>query len=220
MSDPIRLVLADDQELVRLGFRMVLDAQPDMTVVAEVGNGRDALALAAGEPGCDLVLMDIRMPQVNGLVATERILVLPDPPKVIILTTFDADDLVLRALSVGASGFLLKDTSPERMLEDIRKVADGEQTLSPSVVAQVIAVATNRTELSRRDDARAALDSLSEREREIALAIGLGKTNAEIAGTQYLSIATVKSHVTRILDKLGASNRVQVAIVVHDADLD
>ena len=214
-----RIAIIDDDALVRAGLRLILGADPDLEVVAEGADGAEAVDLVRQH--CpDLVLMDIRMPQVNGLVATERILVLPDPPKVIILTTFDADDLVLRALSVGASGFLLKDTSPERMLEDIRKVADGEQPLSPSEVAQVIAVATNRTELSRRDDARAALDSLSEREREIALAIGLGKTNAEIAGTQYLSIATVKSHVTRILDKLGASNRVQVAIVVHDADLD
>ena len=214
-----RIAIIDDDALVRAGLRLILGADPDLEVVAEGADGAEAVDLVR-QHRPDLVLMDIRMPQVNGLVATERILVLPDPPKVIILTTFDADDLVLRALSVGASGFLLKDTSPERMLEDIRKVADGEQALSPSVVAQVIAVATNRTELSRRDDARAALDSLSEREREIALAIGLGKTNAEIAGTQYLSIATVKSHVTRILDKLGASNRVQVAIVVHDADLD
>lgn len=214
-----RIAIIDDDALVRAGLRLILGADPDLEVVAEGADGAEAVDLVR-QHRPDLVLMDIRMPQVNGLVATERILLLPDPPKVIILTTFDADDLVLRALSVGASGFLLKDTSPERMLEDIRKVADGEQTLSPSVVAQVIAVATNRTELSRRDDARAALDSLSEREREIALAIGLGKTNAEIAGTQYLSIATVKSHVTRILDKLGASNRVQVAIVVHDADLD
>lgn len=214
-----RIAIIDDDALVRAGLRLILGADPDLEVVAEGADGAEAVDLVR-QHRPDLVLMDIRMPQVNGLVATERILVLPDPPKVIILTTFDADDLVLRALSVGASGFLLKDTSPERMLDDIRKVADGEQTLSPSVVAQVIAVATNRTELSRRDDARAALDSLSEREREIALAIGLGKTNAEIAGTQYLSIATVKSHVTRILDKLGASNRVQVAIVVHDADLD
>lgn len=214
-----RIAIIDDDALVRAGLRLILGADPDLEVVAEGADGAEAVDLVR-QHRPDLVLMDIRMPQVNGLVATERILVLPDPPKVIILTTFDADDLVLRALSVGASGFLLKDTSPERMLEDIRKVADGEQTLSPSVVAQVIAVATNRTELSRRDDARAALDSLSEREREIALAIGLGKTNAEIAGTQYLSIATVKSHVTRILHKLGASNRVQVAIVVHDADLD
>lgn len=214
-----RVVIIDDDALVRSGLKLILGADPTFEVVAEGSDGAEAVELVRRHRP-RVVLMDIRMAQVNGLVATQQVLALPDPPKVIILTTFDADDLVLRALSVGASGFLLKDTSPERMLDDIRKVADGEQTLSPSVVAQVIAVATNRTELSRRDDARAALDSLSEREREIALAIGLGKTNAEIAGTQYLSIATVKSHVTRILDKLGASNRVQVAIVVHDADLD
>ncbi len=213
-----RIVIIDDDALVRSGLKLILGADPTFEVVAEGSDGGEAVALVR-EHHPDVVLMDIRMANVNGLVATQNVVALPDAPRVIILTTFDADDLVLRALTVGASGFLLKDTAPERILEDIRKVADGEPTLSPSVVAQVIAVATNRSELSRRDDARAALASLSERERDIALAIGLGQTNAEIAGSQYLSIATVKAHVTRILDKLGATNRVQVAIVVHDADL-
>lgn len=214
----VRVAIVDDDPLVRAGLRLILGADPSLSVVAEGSDGADAVGLVQ-EHGPDVVLMDIRMPGVNGLVATEALVAMPDAPKVIILTTFDADDLVMRALSAGASGFLLKDTAPERMLEDIRKVADGEPTLSPSVVAQVIAVATNRNELSRREDARRALEGLNERERAIALDIGRGLTNAEIAGNHFFSVATVKSHVTRILDKLGATNRVQVAIVVHDADL-
>ncbi|SHI88795.1 two component transcriptional regulator, LuxR family [Tessaracoccus bendigoensis DSM 12906] len=214
-----RLAIIDDDPLVRAGLRLILGADPAMQVVAEATDGDGAVDLVR-EHRPDVVLMDIRMPRVNGLVATERVVALPDPPRVIILTTFDADDMVLKALSVGASGFLLKDTPPERMLEDIRKVADGEPTLSPSVAAQVIAVATNRAELGRRESARAALDALTERERAVALDIGQGRTNAQIAGAHYLSVATVKAHVTRILEKLGATNRVQVAIIVHDADVD
>ena len=214
-----RLAIIDDDPLVRAGLRLIIGADKDLDVVAEGADGAEAVALVQ-EHHPDVVLMDIRMPQVNGLVATEKLMSLASPPKVIILTTFDADDLVLQALSVGASGFLLKDTAPGRMLEDIRKVADGEPTLSPSIIAQVIAVATNSSERNKRDDARAALDMLNQRERGIALAIGQGLTNAEIASTQFLSVATVKAHVTRILDKLGATNRVQVAITVHDADAD
>lgn len=214
-----RVAIIDDDPLVRAGLKLILGADPALQVVAEAGDGDGAVDLVR-EHHPDVVLMDIRMPVVNGLVATEKVVALPDPPRVIILTTFDADDMVLKALSVGASGFLLKDTPPDRMLADIQKVADGEPTLSPSVVAQVIAVATNRAELGRRDKARAALARLSERERGIALDIGLGRTNAEIAATSYLSVATVKAHVTHILEKLGATNRVQVAIVVHDADLE
>lgn len=214
----VRIAIIDDDPLVRAGLRLILGADPGLSVVAEGADGAVAVDLVR-EHRPDVVLMDIRMPGINGLVATESLVALPEAPKVIILTTFDADDLVLRALSAGASGFLLKDTAPARMLEDIRKVAEGEPTLSPSVVAQVIAVATNRTELSRRDEARRALEGLNEREMAIALDIGRGLTNAEIAANHFFSVATVKAHVTRILDKLGASNRVQVAIVVHDACL-
>lgn len=214
-----RIAIIDDDPLVRAGLRLILGADASLSVVAEASDGADAVELVR-EHAPDVVLMDIRMPGTNGLVATEALVALPRAPKVIILTTFDSDDLVLRALGVGASGFLLKDTAPARILDDIRKVADGEPTLSPSVVAQVIAVATNRSELTRRDSARRALDGLNERERGIALDIGRGLTNAEIAVNHFFSVATVKAHVTRILDKLGATNRVQVAIVVHDANLD
>lgn len=214
-----RIAIIDDDPLVRAGLRLILGADASLSVVAEASDGADAVELVR-EHAPDVVLMDIRMPGTNGLVATEALVALPRAPKVIILTTFDSDDLVLRALGVGASGFLLKDTAPARILDDIRKVADGEPTLSPSVVAQVIAVATNRSELTRRDSARQPLDGLNERERGIALDIGRGLTNAEIAANHFFSVATVKAHVTRILDKLGATNRVQVAIVVHDANLD
>ena len=140
-----------------------------------------------------------------------------DAPRVVILTTFDSDDSVLRALAAGAVGFLLKDTPPDRMLEAIKQVAAGEHTLSPSVVSQVIAAATRHRGDPRREDARADLAALNAREKEVAIAIGRGLTNAEISAQQYLSLATVKGVVTQIFDKLGLTNRVQVAIKVHDA---
>lgn len=155
----------------------------------------------------------------DGLEATSKLLTThPDPPKVIVLTTFDADDLVLRALAAGAAGFLLKDTPPGRIIEAIINVHSGEQTLSPGVVAKVIAVATGAGS-PRRDEARAKLEVLSERELQIALAIAEGLTNSAIAESQFLSVATVKATVTRLLVKLSATNRVQVAILVHDAEL-
>lgn len=218
-TDPrTRLLLVDDDALVRAGLKLILGGAKDLVVVAEGGDGDEAAGLVdAHRP--DVVLMDIRMPRMDGLTATAGLLGRPDAPKVIVLTTFDADDLVLKALAAGAAGFLLKDTPPERMVEAVRQVAAGEHTLSPSVVAQVIAAATRGAENSRREDALADLESLTAREREVALAVGEGMTNAEIARTQYMSLATVKSHVTRILDKLGLTNRVQIAIRVHDAGL-
>lgn len=217
----IRLLLADDQELVRVGFRMVLDAQPDMAVVGEVGNGKDAVAAVTGPTpdAADVVLMDIRMPNKDGLAATAEILAKPDAPKIVVLTTFDSDDMVLKALQAGASGFLLKDTPPPKMIEAIRAVDAGETMLSPSVIAQVVAVATKTAGDGRADRALASLATLTEREREVALAIGQGQSNAEIGKQLYMSIATVKAYVTRIFYKLGVDNRVQVAMKVHDAGL-
>ncbi|WP_022909428.1 response regulator [Aestuariimicrobium kwangyangense] len=214
----IRVLLVDDDPLVRAGLRLILGGSPDIEVVAEGADGSEAGPLVA-QHRPDVVLMDIRMPRLDGLVATEQLLARPDAPKVVILTTFDADSMVLRALAVGASGFLLKDTPPARMVEAIRQVAAGEHSLSPTVTAQVIAAATHGQVSSRKDEAQASLSLLTEREHEVALAIGQGMTNAEIARSQYMSIATVKAHVTKILEKLGASNRVQVAIRVHDAGL-
>ena len=218
MVTPIRLLLVDDDALVRAGLRLLLGGVDDIEVIGEGADGDEAVPLVRRlRP--DIVLMDIRMPKVNGLDATQEVLALPEPPRVIMLTTFDADDMVLRALSAGAAGFLLKDTPPPRMIEAIRQVAAGEHTLSPSVIAQVIAVATRGGATNRRDAARAELSRLTEREREVAVAIGRGLTNAEIAASQYMSLATVKSHVTHILEKFGATNRVQIAIRVHDAEV-
>ena len=163
--------------------------------------------------------MDIRMPRVDGLEATRRLQALPEPPRIIVLTTFDSDDLVLRALTVGADGFLLKDTPPPRMVEAILQVAAGEQALSPSVVSQVIKLATRSANSSRQDSARRLLEELTERERAVALAVGQGLTNAQIAKQEYLSVATVKAQITRIHGKLGVTNRVQVALIIHDANL-
>lgn len=219
MVTQIGLVIVDDDPLVRAGLKLILGAAPEFVVLAEGSDGDEAAGLVQTHRP-DLVLMDIRMPRMDGLAATVEVLAHDDPPKVIILTTFDADDQVLKALGAGASGFLLKDTAPPRMIEDIRKVASGEQTLSPSVVALVIAAATSGGVAGRREDARTALNQLNERERGVALAIGQGLTNSEIAAREFMSVATVKAHVTKILDKVGATNRVQVAILVHDAELE
>lgn len=212
------IVLIDDDALVRAGLKLILGGAKDLQVVAEGADGDEVAALVA-EHRPDVVMLDIRMPRVNGLDAARELLADPAAPKVIILTTFDADEMVLKALSVGAAGFLLNDTPPERMIESIRQVAAGEHTLSPSVVAQVIAAATKGVANSRRTEALADLDRLTSREREVAVAIGQGLTNADIARSQYMSLATVKAHVTKILDKLGMNNRVQIAIRVHDAEL-
>lgn len=215
----VSVLLVDDDALVRAGLTLILGGVDDLEVVAEGSDGDEAVALVS-EHHPDVVLMDIRMPRMNGLDAAAAVLAIDDPPKVVMLTTFDADDMVLKSLAVGASGFLLKDTPPPRMVESIRQVAAGEHTLSPSVVAQVIAVATQGATSSRRDEALADLETLTNREREVAVAIGRGLTNAEIAREQFMSVATVKAHVTRVLDKLGMTNRVQIAIRVHDAELD
>ncbi len=168
-----------------------------------------------------MVLMDIRMPVRDGLSATEELLAADPALKVIVLTTFDTDDMVLRALRIGAAGFLLKDTPPARLVEAIRTVASGQPMLSPSVTAQLIA-AVNRTdraaeEQDRTRSARDALDTLTERERDVAHAVARGLSNADIAAELYMGVPTVKTHVGRLFTKLGVENRVQIAILVHDA---
>jgi DNA-binding NarL/FixJ family response regulator len=187
--------------------------------VGEAADGADAVSLVR-EVSPDVVLMDIRMPRKDGLSATAEILELDDPPRVLVLTTFEADDLVLQALQAGAAGFLLKDTPPDRLVESIVSVAAGEPILSPSVTARVIAAATGAGHNGRRDAARSELDQLNEREREVAILIGRGRTNSEIAAELFMSVATVKAYITRIFTKLDADNRVQVAVKVHDAELD
>ena len=222
-----RVVLVDDDALVRAGLRLILGGAADLEVVAEAGDGVEAIdAVAASDP--DVVLMDIRMPRRDGLEATR--LLLSDSARarrskevrVIVLTTFDTDDLVVQALRAGAHGFLLKDTEPHRLVEAVRLVAAGQPILSPSVVAQLMShVAGDNGDAtdSRRREASERLMTLTEREHEVALAIGRGLSNADISRELYLSIPTVKAHVSRVLTKLGADNRVQVAITVHDAAL-
>lgn len=212
----VRVVLIDDDPLVRAGLKLMLGGHEEVDFVGEGSDGSEAAALVA-EHRPDVLLMDIRMPGKDGLTATEELMARKDAPRVVILTTFDSDDSVLRALAAGAAGFLLKDTPPDRMLEAIKQVAAGEHTLSPSVVSQVIAAATRHRGDPRREDARAELAVLNAREKEVAIAIGRGLTNAEISARHYLSLATVKGVVTQIFDKLGLTNRVQVAIKVHDA---
>lgn len=212
----VRVVLIDDDPLVRAGLKLMLGGREGVDFVGEGSDGSEAAALVA-EHRPDVLLMDIRMPGKDGLTATEELMAQEDAPRVVILTTFDSDDSVLRALAAGAVGFLLKDTPPDRMLEAIKQVAAGEHTLSPSVVSQVIAAATRHRGDPRREDARADLAVLNAREKDVAIAIGRGLTNAEISARHYLSLATVKGVVTQIFDKLGLTNRVQVAIKVHDA---
>lgn len=215
----IRVVLVDDQEMIRTGLRMMLESRPEITVVGEAGDGEEALALIESV-AADVVLMDIRMPRLDGLAATEELVRNGSPSKVIVLTTFDADDDVMRALQHGADGFLLKDTPPDRLVEAVRLVAAGSSILSPTVTTRVlesVRVASRRGADDSRATARTRLSTLTDRELEVARAVGAGWSNAEISRQLYVSVATVKAHVGRILDKLHADNRVQIAIVVHEA---
>ena len=215
---PIRVLLVDDDALVRSGLLMILGGAPDVEVVGQAVDGRAGVA-AAREHRPDVVLMDIRMPEMNGLDATEAVHTLPDPPRVIVLTTFDDDDYVTRALGAGASGFLLKDTPPAAIIDAIRRVADGDPMLSPSVTARLIAQLRAGGPPDRSRQARQRLAALTEREREVAMAVGDGLSNAEIASRLFLSVPTVKAHIGRLFAKLGCDNRVQIAICVHDAGL-
>jgi DNA-binding NarL/FixJ family response regulator len=218
ISPAIRVLVVDDDALVRSGLVMILGGAPDMEVVAQAVDGRDGVD-AARKHQPHVVLMDIRMPRLDGLEATEIIGAWADPPKVIVLTTFDGDDYVARALGAGASGFLLKDTAPAEIIEAIRKVAEGDPMLSPSVTARLIAQLTAGGAPDRARAARTRLERLTEREHEVAVAVGAGLSNAEIAGRLYLSVPTVKAHIGRLFSKLDVTNRVQIAICVHDAGL-
>jgi len=214
---PIRVLIVDDDALVRAGLTMILSSAADVEVVGEAADGVEVPgAVAAHRP--DVVLMDIRMPRIDGLAATEALRARGGSPEVIVLTTFDADEFVLRALRAGASGFLLKDTPPVEILRAVRRVANGEATLSPTVTRQLIAHVAAPA-VPSRGRATEQLDRLSEREREVALAIAQGKSNAEISTELHMSVATVKAHVSRMLTKLDLNNRVQVALLVHDAGL-
>jgi DNA-binding NarL/FixJ family response regulator len=214
----IRVLLADDQALVRAGFRVLIESAPDIEVAGEGANGEEAVALArAARP--DVVLMDIRMPVLDGIEATRRIAADPDLAgcRVLVLTTFEADEYVFEALRAGASGFLLKDVEPADLLRAIRVVAGGEALLSPSVTSRLIATFAGRPS-QRRVSAR-ELEGLTEREREVLALVGQGKTNDEIAGELFVSPATVKTHVSRVMSKLYARDRAQLVVAAYESGL-
>ncbi|MEV4893351.1 response regulator [Nonomuraea sp. NPDC050547] len=213
---PIRVLIVDDDALVRAGLSMILSGAGDIEIVGEAADGAQVPPSVA-EHRPDVVLMDIRMPGVDGLAATEALRATASPPEVVVLTTFHADAQVLRALRAGAAGFLLKDIPPGDLVAAIRKVAAGEPILSPVVTRQLISHVSDGGVGQRTDRARVLLARLSEREREVAVAVGQGRSNAEIGAELYMSVATVKAHVSRILTKLELNNRVQIALTVYDA---
>ncbi|MGW0911428.1 response regulator transcription factor [Streptomyces sp. NPDC002784] len=214
----IRLLLVDDDPLVRAGLSLMMGGADDIEIVGEAADGAEVGDLVE-RTRPDVVLMDIRMPSVDGLTATERLRGRPDAPQVVLLTTFHADEHVLRALRAGAAGFVLKDTPPAEIVEAVRRVAAGDPVLSPTVTRQLMEHAAGAAAGTRRTRARARIAALNEREREVAVAVGRGLSNAEIAGALFLSVATVKTHVSRILTKLDLNNRVQIALLAHDAGL-
>ena len=214
----IRVLLVDDEELVRFGLRTVLEAAGDFEVVGEAGDGAAGVA-AARELRPDVVLIDIRMPVMDGLTATKQILALPDPPQVAVLTTFHVDEYVYAALAAGAAGFLLKDTPPREIAAAVRAVADGTATLSPAVTATLIDSYVERKAVPRRAAALEKVAALSDREREVLRLLGTGESNADLARQLFVSEATVKTYVSRLLTKLDLANRTQAAILAHEAGL-
>ncbi|MEA2195607.1 MAG: hypothetical protein QOG42_2041 [Solirubrobacteraceae bacterium] len=215
-NPPIRVLIVDDDALVRGGLAMMLGGAGDLEIVGEAEDGTQVLAaIDAHRP--DVVLMDIRMPRLDGLAATKLVRARPGAPQVIVLTTFDVDDHVLTALRDGAAGFLVKDTPPTEILRAIRLVAAGDAMLSPSVTRKLVdhMAADGAPAISAR--ATQLLGELTDREREVAVAVGQGSSNAEVAAQLYMSVATVKAHVSRLLLKLDLDNRVQIALLVHDA---
>lgn len=213
----VKVLLVDDENLVRVGLRMILEGDPKIQVVGECSNGREALrAVETLSP--DLVIMDIRMPVMDGLEASAELLARDPGLKILVLTTFNTDQMVLTALKAGASGFLLKDTPPVDLVAAIHRVASGHTVLSELVTRQLIAVANLNPENARRSDALEKLARLTDREREIARAMARGLSNTEIAGALFISLATVKTHIGRVLEKLDMDNRVQVALCVYESE--
>ena len=214
----IRVLIADDQQLVRAGFRVLLESADDIEVVGEASTGAEAVAVAR-ETGPDVVLMDIRMPEMDGLEATQELL--GDPAleclHVMVLTTFDLDEYVFEALRSGASGFLLKDTEPEELLDAVRVVARGDALLAPSVTRRLIAEFARRPAAVRVDET--TLEPLTEREREVVALVAKGLSNAEIAQELYISPATAKTHVSRAMMKLGARDRAQLVVIAFETGL-
>ncbi|WP_131735907.1 response regulator transcription factor [Actinomadura roseirufa] len=213
---PIRVVLVDDQELVRTGFMMVLDAQPDIEVVGEAGDGVQALDLLR-VTRADVVLMDVRMPRMDGIEATRRV-VAAAGPKVIILTTFDLDEYAFAAIKAGAGGFLLKDAGPAQLIEAIKSVHSGDAVVAPSTTKRLLdRFALHLPDAEQR--AGGALETLTDREREVLLLVARGMSNGEIAERLYVSEATVKTHMGRILMKLGLRDRVQAVVFAYETGL-
>ncbi len=219
---PVRVALVDDQQLVRAGFRMVIDSQPDLEVVVEAGDGAQALRLLASHP-VDVVLMDVRMPNLDGLSATAQLTASTggDVPRVIVLTTFDLDEYVLAAIRAGASGFLLKDAPPEEMLAAIRTVHAGDAVIAPSSTRRLLEhlVTALPVDAPADTEAQHALDQLTEREREVLVLMARGRSNLEIASELFVAEATVKTHVGRILAKLHARDRVQAVVTAYETGL-
>jgi DNA-binding NarL/FixJ family response regulator len=212
----IRVVVADDQGMVRSGFSVLLNAQPDIEVIGEAVNGQEAIARAA-ELRPDVILMDVRMPVLDGLHATREITAMPDPPKILVLTTFDLDDYVYEALRAGASGFLLKDASASELANAVRLVAAGDALLAPGVTRRLIA------EFARmgapRSPTRKQIDGLTERESEVLALVARGMSNAEIAAHLVVAEQTIKTHVGRILMKLGLRDRTQAVVLAYESGL-
>jgi DNA-binding NarL/FixJ family response regulator len=212
----VKVLLVDDDALVRAGLQLILSSAEDLVVIGEVDDGSRAVA-AVREHRPDVVLMDIRMAEMDGITATAALRRLDSPPHVIVLTTFQADEQVMSALRAGASGFLVKDTPPADIINAVRVVASGAAIISPSVTRTLLSHFGDSPGSERRRVAAQRLAALTDREREVAAAIGSGASNAEVATALFMSEATVKAHVSRLFTKLDAANRVQIAIVVHDA---
>ncbi|WP_155058116.1 response regulator transcription factor [Streptomyces blattellae] len=214
----IRVMLVDDQVLLRTGFRMVLAAQPDMEVVAEAGDGVEALQALLSTP-VDVVLMDVRMPKLDGVEATRRICAEPDAPKVLILTTFDLDEYAFSGLKAGASGFMLKDVPPGELLTAIRSVHSGDAVVAPSTTRRLLDRFAPMLPSAGKGPEHKELDRLTDREREVMVLVAQGLSNGEIAARLVLSEATIKTHVGRILTKLGLRDRVQVVVLAYETGL-
>jgi len=214
----ISVLLVDDEELVRFGLRTVLEASGDFEVVGEAANGLAGVQ-AARDLRPDVVLVDIRMPVMDGLTATKQLLALPHPPQVAVLTTFHVDDYVYAALAAGAAGFLLKDTPPREIAAAVRAVADGTATLSPKVTAKLIESYVDEKAAPRKAQALRQIRELSDRERQVLQLLGTGESNADLAKKLFVSEATVKTYVSRLLAKLDLANRTQAAILAHEAGL-
>ncbi|MEV0666045.1 response regulator [Actinomadura luteofluorescens] len=216
VTRPLRVLIVDDDALVRAGLSMMLDGTGGITVAGEAADG-DEVPAAADAHAPDVVLMDLRMPRVDGITATRRLRARPNPPEVVVLTTFDSDENILHALRAGASGFLLKDTPPDQIVHAVHRVAAGEPILSPRITRRLMDRAA--VEAGAYQRARAALARLSPRENEVVLAIARGRSNADIAAELFMSVATVKAHVSSVLTKLDLDNRTQIALLAHDAGL-